>query len=52
MNYCTTAIISNGSLNYLNQEPQIDILAFWFFPVHLTVLVVPDVYSLEKYIEH
>lgn len=33
---------------YLNQEPQIDILALRFFPVHLTVLVVPDVNSLEK----
>ena len=29
----------------LDQEPQIDILALWFFPVHLTVLVVPDVDS-------
>lgn len=32
---------------YLDQEPQIDILALWFFPVHLTVLVVSDVNSLE-----
>lgn len=32
---------------HLDQEPQVDILALGFFPVHLTVLVVSDVNSLE-----
>lgn len=32
---------------YLDQEPQIDILALWLLPVHLTVLVVSDVNSLK-----
>lgn len=40
--------IACSEVTYLNQEPQIDILALWFFPVHLTVLIVPDVNSLEK----
>lgn len=35
-------------INHLDQEPQIDILALWLFSVHLTVLVVPDVNSLER----
>lgn len=33
---------------YLNQEPQVDILALWLLPVYLAVLVVPDVNSLER----
>lgn len=40
------------SRSYLNQEPQVDVLALWFLPVHLTVLVVSDVNSLEKLTEH
>lgn len=34
------------TISHLNQEPQVDILALWLFPVHLTVLVVSDVDSL------
>lgn len=33
---------------YLDQEPQVDILALRLLPVYLTVLVVSDVNSLEK----
>lgn len=32
---------------YLDQEPQVDILALGFLPVDLTVLVMSDVNSLE-----
>lgn len=32
---------------HLDQEPQVDVLTPWLLPVHLTVLVVPDVDSLK-----
>lgn len=44
--------INTGSVHiyvlrtYLDQEPQVDILALWLLPVHLTVLVMSDVDSL------
>lgn len=41
-------ILKSATTPHLDQEPQVDILALGFFPVNLTVLVVPDVDSLEK----
>lgn len=43
-----TLIHIEDTVSHLNQEPQVDILALWLLPVHLTVLVVSDVDSLGE----